>query len=109
MTAKIDDFSITIDSSLFIFSTVMTEVALHQPGLGVVRIYLQDSIEEDFGDIPPFLRDCPRSVRTINPNLRVLFEFFYSRFAVEDFEGFHLFRSENVSFLKNCQEMFKNF
>jgi len=29
MTAKIDDFAITIDSSLLIFSTVMTEVPLH--------------------------------------------------------------------------------
>jgi len=69
VTAKSDDFAITIDGSLFIFSTMMTEVAFHQPGLGVVRIYFQDSIEEDFSNIPSFLRDCPRCVRTVNPNL----------------------------------------
>ena len=55
MTAKSDDFAITIDGGLLIFSTVLTEVTLHQPRFSVAGIYLQDSIEEDFSNIPSFL------------------------------------------------------
>ena len=55
VTAKSDDFAITIDGSLLIFSTVLTEVPFHQPCFCVVGIYLQDSIEEDLGHIPSFL------------------------------------------------------
>jgi hypothetical protein len=62
MTAKSDDFAITIDGSLLIFSTVLTEVPLHQPCFCVASIYLQDSIEEDLRNIPSFFRYCPSSV-----------------------------------------------
>jgi len=62
MTAKSDDFAITIDRRLLIFSTMLTEVSLHQPGFCVVWIYLQDLVEEDLGDIPSFFGYCPSSV-----------------------------------------------
>ena len=62
MTAKIDDFAITIDSRLLILSTVMTEVSLHQPGFCVLGIYLQNLVEKDLGNIPSFLGYCPSSV-----------------------------------------------
>ena len=62
MTAKSDDFAITIDCSLLIFSTVMTEVPLHQPGFCVAWVYLQDSVEEDLGNIPSFFGYCPCSM-----------------------------------------------
>jgi len=108
MAAKSDDFAITIDGGLLIISTVLAEVSLHQPGFGVVRIYLQDSVEEDLGNIPSFLGNCSCGVRTVNSNLGVLFHFFDSGFTAEDFEGFHLFRNENVPFSKICQEIFIN-
>jgi hypothetical protein len=62
MTAKSDDFSITIDRRLLIFSTMLTEMPLHQPGFCVVWIYLQNLVEEDLGNIPSFLGYCPSSV-----------------------------------------------
>jgi len=31
--AKIDDFAIAMDRGVIIFSTILTEEALHQPGL----------------------------------------------------------------------------
>ena len=62
MTAKIDDFAIAIDSRLLIFSTVLTEVPLHQPGFRVLWIYLQNLVEKDLSNIPSFLRYCPSSV-----------------------------------------------
>jgi len=62
MTAKIDDFAITIDSRLLILSTVMTEVPLHQPGFCVLGIYLQNLVEKDLGNIPSFFGYCPSSV-----------------------------------------------
>jgi hypothetical protein len=62
MTAKIDDFAITIDSRLLILSTVLTEVPLHQPGFCVLWIYLQNLVEKDLGNIPSFLRYCPSCV-----------------------------------------------
>ena len=62
MTTKSDDFAIAIDCRLLIFSTVLTQVPLHQPGFCVIWIYLQDLIEEDFGNIPSLFRYCPSSV-----------------------------------------------
>lgn len=50
-----DHFSITIDSSLFIFSAMMPQMSLHQPRLGMVRIYGQYSIEKNLCNVPSFL------------------------------------------------------
>ncbi len=55
VTTKSDNFAIAIDGSLLIFSTVLTEVPLHQPCFCVAGIYLQYSIEEDLRNIPSFL------------------------------------------------------
>jgi len=69
MTTERDDFSITIDSRLFIFFAVMPQMSLHQPCLGVVWIYAQDSIEKNLRNVPSFLSYCTCSVRSINQNL----------------------------------------
>jgi hypothetical protein len=62
MAAKMNDFSIAVDSSLFIFSTMMAEVAFHQPRFGMVRIDIEYSIKKDLCDFPAFFRDCACSV-----------------------------------------------
>jgi len=66
---KIDDFAVTVDSSLFIFTTVMSEVALHQPCLGMVWIYLQDSIDKDLCNFPPFFGNRTGCMRPVDANL----------------------------------------
>ena len=60
--AKSDDFAITVDRSSFIFSTMMSDVTLHQPRLGMVRINLQDTIDKDLRNFPPFFGNCTRRV-----------------------------------------------
>jgi len=57
---------------MFIFSTVLSDVTLHQPGLGVSRINAEDSIEEDLCDVPSFFRHRTSSVGPIDSNLRVI-------------------------------------
>ena len=52
--AKIDYFAVTVDCSSFIFTTMMSEVTLHQPCLGMMWIDFQNSIDKDFGNFPPF-------------------------------------------------------
>ena len=56
-TAESDDFAIANDRSFFILSAVLTQVTLHQPGFRVVRIDVQNAIEEDLGNAPTFLRN----------------------------------------------------
>jgi hypothetical protein len=70
--AKIDDFAVTVDCSLFIFTTVMSEVALHQPRLGMVWIDLQNTVDKDLGNFPPFFGNRTCRVRPVNADLRIL-------------------------------------
>jgi len=70
-STEIEDFTITIYGCLIIFSTVLAEMALHEPGLCVSWIYGQNAIEKDFCNIPTFFRDCSRSVGSINANMGI--------------------------------------
>jgi hypothetical protein len=65
MPAERYDFFVTANSEFIIFVTVVSEKAFHEPGLGVVRIYVEDSVEEYLGDLPPFFRYCPGGMATI--------------------------------------------
>jgi hypothetical protein len=58
--AKIDDFAVTVDRSLFIFSAVMSEMTLHQPRLGTVWINLQNTVDENLRNFPTFFGDRTR-------------------------------------------------
>ena len=62
MTTKIDHFSVTIDRSSFIVTTVMPQMTFHQPRLGVLRIDFQNTVEKYLGNIPAFVRNGPRRV-----------------------------------------------
>jgi hypothetical protein len=62
LLGEVDDFSITIDSSLFVFATVMSKMSLHQPRFGTIWIHFENSIDENLGDLPPFFGDCSRCV-----------------------------------------------
>ncbi len=60
--AKNDDFAVTVNSGPVIFATVVPEMTLHQPCLGIVWIDVQDTIDKDLGDFPSFFGDCACSV-----------------------------------------------
>jgi len=51
---KIDDFTVTVDCSLLIFTTMMSQMTFHQPCFRVIRVNVQYSVDEDFGDFPSF-------------------------------------------------------
>lgn len=70
-TTKCNDFSVTVDGCLLIFATVMAEMAFHEPCLGVMRIDVQNAVDEYLGNFPPFFRNCPRRVCTVDANLRI--------------------------------------
>jgi len=55
LTAKIDDFAVTVNCSLLIFTAMMSEMALHQPRFRMVCINLQDSVNKYLGNFPSFL------------------------------------------------------
>jgi hypothetical protein len=60
--AKSDDFAITVHRGSLIFATMMSDMTLHQPRLGMLRINLQDTIDKDFRNFPPFFGNCTRRV-----------------------------------------------
>jgi len=51
---KCDHFSEAIHCCIFIVLTMLTQMTLHQPGLGMMRIDAQNSIDEDFSNVPTF-------------------------------------------------------
>ena len=52
--AKSDDFSITFDRGLFVFTTVVSEMTFHQPGFRMAWINSENPVEKDLGDVPTF-------------------------------------------------------
>ena len=71
-SAKVDDFAVTVDRSLFIFTTVMSKMTFHQPRLGMVWIYLQDAIDKYLGNFPTFLGNRTCCMRPVDADLRIL-------------------------------------
>lgn len=67
--AKVDNFPITIDCCLFIFTTMMSQMTLHQPRFGMVWIYRQDAVEKNLCNLPSFLGNCASSMGTIDTDL----------------------------------------
>jgi len=57
---------------MFIFSAVLSNVTLHQPGFRMVWIDTENSVEENLRDIPTFFRHRTGSVRAIDTNVRVI-------------------------------------
>ena len=53
-----NDFSIAIDSHLFIFPAVLAQMTLHEPGLGMAGIDCQNAIQKYLGNVPAFFGDC---------------------------------------------------
>jgi hypothetical protein len=68
-TAEIDHFAVTINGSLLIFATVMSEMTFHQPRLSMMRVDLENTVNEYLRNFPPFFGNCPRSVRPVDTNL----------------------------------------
>ena len=62
LTAKVDDFAVTVDCSLLIFATMRSQVTLHQPCLGMIRIDIEYSVDENLGNFPSFFRNCSCSM-----------------------------------------------
>ena len=54
---KVNDFSVAVDGSLLIFTTVVSEMPFHQPRLGVMRIDIQNTVEKYLGNFPTFFRN----------------------------------------------------
>jgi hypothetical protein len=53
-TTKVDHFAVTVDCGSLIFTTVVSEMTFHQPCLGVMRIYIQNAVNEDLRNFPSF-------------------------------------------------------
>jgi hypothetical protein len=69
LTAKVDDFAVTVDGGLFIFTTMMPQMTLHEPGLSMMGINLENTVDEYLRDFPSFFGNCSGGVRSINTNL----------------------------------------
>jgi hypothetical protein len=70
--AEVDHFAVTVDSSLLIFATVMSEMTLHQPRLRMMRIDVQNTIDEYLGNFPSFFGNRARRVGPVDADLRIL-------------------------------------
>jgi hypothetical protein len=62
IATKVDDFSITVDGSLLIFSAVLSDVAFHQPCLGMIRFHVQYSIQKNLSNFPSFFGNRARGM-----------------------------------------------
>jgi len=107
-STEIEDFPITIYGCLFIFPAVLAQMTLHEPGLGVPRIYCQDAIEKDLGNIPPFFGDCSRSMRAINANMRLAASLPRQRISAKNSDSFHHLQSQSVALQMSCQDDYQN-
>jgi len=54
---------------MFVFSAVLSQVTLHQPGFGMVWIDTQNTVKEYLCDIPAFFRHRTGRVRPIDSNM----------------------------------------
>jgi len=89
--AKVDDFSITVDGSLLILATVMSQMTFHQPCFGVMRIHIQNAINENLSDFPSFFGNRACCVRSIDTDLRILVAVIRLRLSSKNRKGFHLY------------------
>ena len=71
-TAEIDDSSVATNGRVIVLTTVLAQKPLHQPCLGELRRNIQNSIEKNLRNLPPFLGDCTGSMSPINADKGVL-------------------------------------
>lgn len=62
ISTKMNDFSIAIDSHLFILSAMLAQMTFHEPGLGVPGIDSQNSVQKYLRNVPAFFGNCTCSV-----------------------------------------------
>ncbi len=67
-----DDFLVTMNCRLVVLMTVMAEQSFHEPCFGMVWIDIQDFLEKDLRDLPPFFGNGPSCMTSINANHRVI-------------------------------------
>ena len=66
---KVQNFAVTVDRCLLIFTTVMSKVTFHQPCLSMMWVDLQNTVNENLGNFPSFFGNSTSSVRPINTDL----------------------------------------
>jgi len=106
--AKINDFSVTVDCSLFIFTTMVSEVTLHQPRLSMVWINFQNTIDKDLCNFPSFFRNRTCCMRPVDADLRILVVAIWLGFTSKNRKGFHFFETRMSQLIGVVKRMDRN-
>jgi hypothetical protein len=101
--AECDDLSIAFHSGKVIFVTVVTKESLHEPCFGMTRIYVENPIEKNLGDVPSFLGDCAGDVTPVHANHRVVASGLVNGVRLEETDREHACHEKDDESRKTCQ------
>ena len=105
VSAERDDLSIAFHGGKIIFVTVVTKESLHEPCFGVTRIYVENPIEKDLGDVPSFLGDCAGDVTPVHANHRVVSSGLVNWVRLEETDREHVCHEKDDDISQRCQGM----
>jgi hypothetical protein len=113
VSAERDDLSIAFHGGKTIFVTVVTKESLHEPCFGVTRIYVENPIEKNLGDVPSFLGDCAGDMTPVHANHRVVTSGLVNWVRLEKTDREHVCHEKDDDISQECQGMiariFENF
>lgn len=89
VSTKCDHSAIAPDGFLLVHCTVVPQMTLHQPCLGVARIYVENSIQKNLCDLPSFFRDCACRVTTIDGYYSLISRWIDVDLRIENSKRFH--------------------
>jgi hypothetical protein len=72
VAAKSEDFLEATDGRLIVLPTVLSKKTFHQPCLRQIRRYVQNPVEKDLGNLPPFLGESASRMPSIHSENRVI-------------------------------------
>jgi len=103
--AECDDLSIALHSRQVVFVAVVAQEPLHEPGLGVVGIHVENSVEKNLGNVPSFLGDCAGDVTPVHANHRVVTSGLVNWVRFEETDREHVCHEKDDDISQGCQGM----
>ena len=102
--AECDDLSIALHSRQVVFVAVVAQEPLHEPGLGVVGIHVENSVEKNLGNVPSFLGYCAGDMTPIDADHRVVARGLVEWVRLQETDREHACHGKDDELELTCQE-----
>lgn len=89
VSAECDDLSIALHGRQVIFVAMVAQEPLHEPGLGVMGIDVENSVEKDLSNVPAFFGYCAGDVTPVDADHRIVARGLVSRVRLEKADRQH--------------------